>query len=117
MHFCGRRPWTGRKTEDMEMRKGRFFDKPAGIPEFNVTFSGKPDHHIRAKRDARDPFRDSCHEIMIEPGRIFPVHCSQDRIIPALEGNMEMSADPPAQEIYDPIRQPRSIEPAAGQNS
>jgi len=78
----------------MEIRDWQFHQQVKGVFEGPIVFSGETRHYINADGCERNPLLNSTDQCCKLSGGVFPVHRAQDRIISALQRDVEMAAEP-----------------------
>ena len=77
----------------MEVGDGQPFHEPEGIGEGRFRLAGKPGYDIDPDGDVGIGRMDFLNEIPEEGRIVVPVHGGQDPVIPALQGDVEVTAD------------------------
>jgi hypothetical protein len=79
----------------MKVGKGKFFDQVHRILESPLVLSGKAANHIYSDGQTANGLHQAVYQIFEKSAGITPVHSTQQAVVSALHGNMEMGAYPP----------------------
>ena len=90
----GRRALPGTEAKDMHFREARLFDGAAGGGEIVLRFAGKTDDDIGRQGGPIEPRANLFAAFEKSPDGQAALHLFQNRIGAALQGQMQMRADP-----------------------
>src|SRR2546430_9440024 len=85
--------WARRIAEDMEVGERQVFQQRAGICECRLGFAGEAHHDISAKPQVGNETDRFLNKVGVLASGIAPVHRSQDVIVAALQGHVQIRSE------------------------